>query len=202
LNYARCLVFWRSRCYDLRTYDGGENAVRTGLTIVFTGNGKGKTSAALGLALRASGHKLYVSIVQFIKGSMPTGEVRAVERLKPEVELITMGKGFVNYGHSTTPMEDHRLAAREALAAARQRMSSGSWDIVILDEVNTALSLGLIELNDVLKLISEKPLKLHLVLTGRDAHPAVIEAADLVTEMRNIKHPYDNGISAQQGIDF
>jgi cob(I)alamin adenosyltransferase len=178
------------------------NAVSKGLTIVFTGNGKGKTSAALGIALRASGHKLYVSIVQFIKGSMPTGETSAVDRLKPEVELISLGKGFVNYGKSGTPMQEHRLAAQEALAAARQRMLSGSWDIVILDEVNTALSLGLIGLNDILELIAKKPIKLHLVLTGRDAHPAVIEAADLVTEMRNIKHPYDKGVSALQGIDF
>lgn len=176
--------------------------MRKGLTIVFTGKGKGKTSAALGIALRASGHKQYVSIVQFIKGSMNTGEARAVERLKPEVELVSLGKGFVNYGPAGVTLEEHRTAAQEALKAARQRLLSGSWDIVILDELNTAVSLGLIDVNDVLDLISKKPPRLHLVLTGRDAPPAVIEAADLVTEMKNIKHPYDNGVSAQQGIDF
>ena len=176
--------------------------VRKGLVIVFTGSGKGKTSAALGIALRASGHKYYVSIVQFVKGNSRTGEARAVERLKPEVEFLPMGKGFVNMGKSDVSLEEHREAAQAALAVARKRMLSGAWDILILDEINTALALGLIALDDVLNLIANRPRKLHIVLTGRDAHPAVIEVADLVTEMKNIKHPFDSGIFAQQGIDF
>ena len=175
---------------------------RKGLIIVFTGDGKGKTSAALGIALRASGHKHYVSIVQFIKGNTQTGESRAVERLKPEVELISLGKGFVNYGNHEVPIEEHRSAARSALDAARQRVVSGSWDIVVLDEINTAISLGLIDVGDVLELIAAKPPKLHLILTGRNATQAVIDAADMVTEMRSIKHPFDNGVAAQQGVDF
>jgi cob(I)alamin adenosyltransferase len=98
--------------------------------------------------------------------------------------------------------DEHRRAAQEALKLARQRMLSGSWDVLILDEINTAASLGLIDVKDVVRLIQEKPPKLHLLLTGRDAHPEIIEAADLVTEMRKIKHPYDRGVSACQGIDY
>lgn len=176
--------------------------MRKGLIMVFTGEGKGKTSAALGIALRASGHKHYVSIVQFIKGNAQTGESRAVERLKPEVELITLGRGFVHTGNRGIPLEEHCAAARSALSVARQRVLSGSWDVVVLDEINTAMSLGLIDTDSVLELIAVKPPNLHLVLTGRNAPQAVIDAADLVTEMRNIKHPFDNGVAAQQGIDF
>lgn len=173
-----------------------------GLVIIFTGDGKGKTSASLGIALRASGHKMYVSFVQFIKNSSATGEARAAERLAPELEFMSLGKGFVNCCGDRTPLNDHRDAARESLALARQRTLSGSWDVLILDEINTAVALGLLEVKEVLDLIKAKPPKLHLILTGRNAHPDVIAAADLVTEMRNLKHPYDRGISAQKGIDF
>ncbi len=173
-----------------------------GLVIVFTGDGKGKTTAALGIALRAAGHKMYVSIVQFVKSQSTTGESRAAERLIPEIEIVSLGKGFVNCCGDQMPLDEHCRAAREALKMARQRMLSGSWDILVLDEINTAVSLGLIDVQDIISFIQEKPAKLHLLLTGRDAHPDVIAAADLVTEMRNIKHPYDRGISAFQGIDF
>ncbi len=173
-----------------------------GLVIVFTGDGKGKTSAALGIAMRASGHKMYVSIIQFIKSRTPTGETRAVEKLVPDVEIVSLGKGFVNCCGDRTPLEEHRRAAQEALAITRQRMLSGSWDILILDEVNTAVTLGLLEIGGVLDLLKAKPQKMHLILTGRDAHPDVIAAADMVTEMRNIKHPYERGIPAQEGIDY
>jgi len=169
---------------------------------VFTGDGKGKTTAALGLALRAAGHKMYVSIVQFVKSQSPTGEARAVERLVPEVELVTLGKGFVNCFGDRKPREEHHGAAASALALARQRMLSGSWDVLILDEINTAVSLGLLDVREVISLIAEKPARLHLILTGRNAHPDVIAAANLVTEMNNIKHPYDIGIRATKGIDF
>jgi cob(I)alamin adenosyltransferase len=173
-----------------------------GLVIVFTGDGKGKTTAALGVALRAAGHKMFVSIIQFVKNQTPTGEIQAAERLMPEVEIVSLGKGFVNCCGDRMPLDEHRRAAQEALKLARQRMLSGSWDILVLDEVNTAASLGLIDVQDVICLIKEKPRKLHLILTGRNVHPDVIAAADLVTEMRNIKHPYDRGIPACQGIDF
>lgn len=175
---------------------------KKGLIIVFTGEGKGKTSAALGIALRASGHKMYVSIVQFIKASAGMGEARAVERLNPEVEFISMGRGFVNCCGSTIPFEDHRKAAAEALEAARLRLHSGGWDILILDEINTAVSLGLLDISDVIDLVRNKPPKPHLVLTGRDAHADLISIADMVTEMRCLKHPYDKGLPARKGIDF
>ncbi len=173
-----------------------------GLVIVFTGDGKGKTSAALGIAMRASGHKMYVSIIQFVKSQAPTGETRAAERLIPEIEIVSLGKGFVNCCGDRTPLEAHRAAARQALEMTRQRMLSGSWDILILDEINTAVTLGLLDAGSVLDLLKARPSKLHMILTGRDAHPDVIAAADLVTEMRNIKHPYDYGIPAQKGIDY
>ncbi len=170
--------------------------------IVFTGDGKGKTSASLGVALRASGHKMYVSLVQFIKSSSATGEARAAERLAPELEFVSLGKGFVNCCGDRTPLKEHRDAAREALAVARRRMLSGSWDILILDEINTAVALGLLDIKDILDLVNAKPDRVHLILTGRDAHPDVIAEADLVTEMRNVKHPYDRGIPAQKGVDY
>ncbi len=173
-----------------------------GLVIVFTGDGKGKTSAALGVALRAVGHRMYVSVIQFIKSSAATGEAKAAERLSPELELVSLGKGFVNCCGSTTPLEEHRKAAREALSIARQRMHSGAWDVLILDELNTAVDLGLVSITEVLDLIREKPLKLHLVITGRNAHSDLIAAADMVTEMRSLRHPFDNGQHARRGIDF
>ena len=173
-----------------------------GLVIVFTGEGKGKSSAALGVALRACGHKMYVSIVQFIKNPSAMGEALAIGRLAPEVEFVSLGKGFVNCCGDTKSPDEHKRSAAEALSLARQRIISGAWDIVILDEINVAVHLGLIDIHDVLELVRRKPAKLHLILTGRDAHPDLIAVADMVTEMNNIKHPYDAGIPAQEGIDY
>jgi cob(I)alamin adenosyltransferase len=176
--------------------------LQKGLVIVFTGDGKGKSSAALGITLRAYGHKMYVSFVQFIKSPSETGEARAAERLVPEIEFVSMGKGFVNCCGSTTPLNEHKKVADDALTAARQRIHSASWDIVVLDEINVAVKLGLIDIKDVLELVRSKPPELHLVLTGRDAHPDLIAAADMVTEMRDLKHPYAAGVPAQKGIDY
>ena len=176
--------------------------MQKGLIIVFTGDGKGKTSAALGIALRSSGHRMQVSMIQFVKSSTESGEERAAERLKPDYELLTMGKGFVNHPGSRVPFEKHLQAAAEALSLARQRITSGFWDVVILDEINVAVHLGLVDIGDVLALLREKPAKLHVVLTGRNANAAVIDMADMVTEMRDIKHPYGNGTQAQKGIDY
>lgn len=176
--------------------------MQKGLVIVFTGDGKGKSSAALGITLRAFGHKMYVSFIQFIKSESDTGESRACERLAPEIEFVSLGKGFVNCCGNTAPMEDHKKAAAEALTAARQRIQSASWDIVVLDEINIAVKLGLVDIKDVLDLVRSKPPELHLILTGRDAHPDLIAAADMVTEMRDLKHPYNSGVPAQQGIDY
>jgi cob(I)alamin adenosyltransferase len=158
----------------------------------------------MGVALRAVGHRMYVSVVQFIKsrGSSNVGEARAAERLAPELEFVSLGRGFVSCCGDTTPLTEHKKTAAEAMQHARQRMLSGAWDVLILDEINTAVALGLVDIVDVLAMVRIKPPKLHLILTGRDAHPDLIAAADMVTEMRSVKHPYENGVPARKGIDF
>ena len=170
--------------------------------IVFTGDGKGKSSAALGIALRAFGHNMSVSVIQFIKGPLLTGEAKAAERLRPPIRFISLGRGFVTGHEDEIPFSEHQRAAEEALTLARQIMASGPLDILILDEISNAVQLGLVDIRDVLDLISNKPAGLHLILTGRDAHPDLIAAADLVTEMRAVKHPFDSGMPSQKGIDY
>lgn len=174
-----------------------------GLIIVHTGNGKGKTTAALGLALRAWGDGLRVLILQFIKGGWKYGELRAIETLAEEegrIRVEQCGLGFTRKGEKNEA--EHRAAATAALEKARQAIRSGDWDLIVLDEINYAVKFGLIEECEMLALLAEKPPTLHLVLTGRAATPALIERADLVTEMCEIKHPYQNGIKAQKGIEF
>jgi cob(I)alamin adenosyltransferase len=176
-----------------------------GLVLVFTGDGKGKTTAAMGLALRAAGHKLRVLVIQFIKGAWKTGEQEAVRALEPYITLVRAGRGFT-LEHLRDPrisMDEHRQAAADGYALAQQAISSGEYDLVILDEICGTLSAGLLSLEEVLQLLERKPPRLHVVLTGRGAPPELIERADLVTEMRLIKHPYrDQGIAAQRGIEF
>lgn len=172
------------------------------MVIVFTGEGKGKTSAAMGLALRSAGHDMYVSVIQFIKSPQMAGEARAAERLAPKIEFLSTGKGFVNTPSNPVPFADHRKAARDALVLARKQIAAGSWDVIILDEITVALRHGLLDIDDVVELIRNKPPKLHLVLTGRDAPDDLIALADLVTEMKAVKHPYDSGVQAQRGIDY
>lgn len=176
-----------------------ENA---GLVIVYTGKGKGKTTAALGMALRAIGYDYKVCMIQFIKGSWHYGEMTSSKRLEPEFELTAVGKGFVGIMDDKSPIEDHKKIADEALAIAKEKMTSEKYDIVILDEINYAVNLGLVEIDDVLKLIQTKPTNVNLVLTGNHVRDEVIELADLVTEMREIKHPFKSGIRAKKGIDF
>ncbi len=178
------------------------DAPRKGLVLVLTGDGKGKTTSCLGIAVRAVGYGMRVIMIQFIKGSLHYGELEGAKRLAPEFELIPMGKGFVGIMGDTLAFREHVAAAGEALAAARERMLSGKYDIVILDEINVALHLGLVALEDVLALIRRKPENVHLVLSGRNAHAEVLRLAHLVSEIRNIKHPYDQGIEAQKGIDY
>jgi cob(I)alamin adenosyltransferase len=177
--------------------------MRRGLTVVFTGDGKGKTSAALGIALRSCGHGMRVAMVQFIKSPTETGEEKIAERLKPELDLVTMGRGFVHHHAGTASFSEHQQAAAEALHLARQRTRSEYWDVVILDEINVAVGLGLVAIEDVLSLLRNKPAAMHVVLTGRNAHADLIAFADVVTEMRSVKHPFDDhGLPAQQGIDY
>ena len=175
---------------------------KDGLVIVYTGDGKGKTTAALGMALRAAGYNHKICIIQFIKGSWPYGEIESIKRLEPEVELVIVGKGFVGIIDDKSPREDHEKIAKEAIKISKEKIQSGNYDIVILDEVNYAINLNLINLNDVLDLIKLKPEKLNLVLTGNHAKKEIIDAADLVTEMKEIKHPFKSGIKAKKGIDF
>ena len=173
-----------------------------GLVIVYTGGGKGKTSAALGLVLRAVGYNHKVCMVQFVKGSWHYGELDSAKRLAPEFELITAGKGFVGILDDKSPREEHVKAANDTLAISREKIMSGKFDIVILDEINYAIQLELLKLGDVIDMIKSKPVELDLVLTGNHAAKEVIELADLVTEMKEIKHPFKSGIKAKKGIDF
>ena len=173
-----------------------------GLVIVYTGNGKGKTTAALGMALRAIGYDHKVCMLQFIKGSWHYGEMDSSKKLEPNFELIAIGKGFVGILDDNSPREEHEKYAAEALRICREKINSGNYNVVILDEVNYAINLGLIDVQEIIKLIKEKPSNLDLVLTGRDVKEEIVELADLVTEMKEIKHPFKSGIKAKKGIDF
>ncbi len=174
---------------------------RKGLIIVHTGTGKGKTTAGLGMALRATGHKFRVLMIQFIKGSLNSGEIKAASRLHPFFDIVPMGKGFIGLKNKTADPEDQKAVA-SAWRFAEKRIASGEFDMIILDEINYAIDYKLLLVEDILKVLARKPDSLHLVLTGRNAHPRIIELADLVTEMREIKHPFQKGIKAQKGIEF
>ena len=167
------------------------------------GKGKGKTTAALGIALRATGYEKRICMIQFIKGSWHYGEMDSSKRLEPEFEMVAVGKGFVGIIDDKSPKEDHEKIAKEAIRISNEKIQSGNYDIVILDEINYAVNLELnFDVNDVLNLIKLKPKEVDLVLTGNYAKEEVIEIADLVTEMREIKHPFQRGIKAKKGIDF
>ena len=172
-----------------------------GLTLVFTGSGKGKTTAALGMALRAWGQGMKVLILQFIKGGWKYGELKAAEKLGPGFEMRQMGEGFIKDA-GENGLEAHRQAAQTALAEARQVVREGKYDLIVLDEINYAVHYGLVDLADVLEIVRVKSPGLHLVLTGRNVAGEVVELADLVTEMKEIKHPYAAGIPAQKGVEF
>ena len=173
-----------------------------GLTIVYTGKGKGKTTAALGIALRATGYKKKTCMIQFIKGSWHYGEMYSSKKLEPEFEMVAVGKGFVGIIDDKSTKEDHEKVAKEAIKISNEKIHSGNYDIVILDEINYAVNLNLISIEDVLNIIKSKPQNVDLVLTGNYAKDEVLEIADLVTEMREIKHPFQQGIKAKKGIDF
>jgi cob(I)alamin adenosyltransferase len=168
-----------------------------GYVQVYTGNGKGKTTAALGLALRAAGAGLRVFIAQFLKGG-DYSEIRALRRLEENITVKQYGRGvFIN----GKPADEDVLAARQGLAEARERMASGEYDVVILDEANVAALLGLVTVGDLLDFIGIKPYDVELVITGRSADPLVMKRADLVTEMTEVKHYYRDGVQAREGIE-
>lgn len=166
---------------------------------VYTGNGKGKTTAALGLALRAVGRGFKVCMVQFIKGGGEYGEHEAARRLAPLLTIHQTGRDNWIFKDKLDP-EDIRVA-QEALVLARQALTSGDYDLVILDEINGAVWFGLLSVEDILDLMAARPASVELVLTGRSADPRVIEAADLVTEMTEVKHYYQQGVPARIGIE-
>lgn len=172
---------------------------RQGLVIVYTGDGKGKTTAALGIALRAVGSGMKVLMVQFIKGAWRTGELDAATRFPELLQIRPMGEGFT---WDTKNPERDREKARQCWEYGKSEALSGKWDIVIFDEINYVVSYDYLPADLVVEFLQNKPPELHIILTGRDAHPKITELADLVTEMKEIKHPFKKGISAQRGIDF
>jgi len=177
---------------------GATETRRMGLVEVYTGDGKGKTTAALGLAMRAAGHGMCTYIGQFLKGWL-TGELEAARMMSPYIVIEQLGEA------SSGPirMDSHQAElVRQGLQRVRQVMASGEYDIVILEEINVALSLALVSLDEVLALLEERPPDVELVLTGRGAPQELIAQADLVTEMRVVKHPYDRGVRARPGIEF
>ena len=174
---------------------------RRGLILINTGPGKGKTTAALGTALRAVGNGMKVLMLQFLKGSWHYGELDAVEAFGGNFVLKQMGRGFVKIGGAETDPEDVRLV-EEAWAEARAAIESGAWDMVVLDEINYAISYRMLDAAVVAEALKQKPEMVHVILTGRNAHPLLVELADTVTEMREVKHAYQKGILAQRGIEF
>ena len=174
---------------------------KKGLVIVHTGDGKGKTTAALGLALRAWGDGLKILILQFIKGGQKSGELKALQKdiWDGRILIKQCGKGFTRRDEKNAAL--HKAAAREALDEARREIKSGAWDMVILDEINYAVKFELISERDALELLDERDAT-HLVFTGRDAAPELVRRADLVTQMQQVKHHFQRGVAAQIGIEF
>jgi cob(I)alamin adenosyltransferase len=176
---------------------------RRGLTLVYTGNGKGKTTAAVGLTVRAAGNRMRVFFLQFIKGQWKSGE-REILRGLPGVDLEVTGRGFTieRLRNPRIPLEDHAAAAAHGWQVAHTIVGEGVYDVVVLDEILGAVKAGLVPLDELLALVRSKPPELHLVLTGRNAPAELIDLADLVSEIQPIKHPLQKGIKAQRGIEF
>ena len=178
--------------------------VEKGLLIVHTGKGKGKSTAAFGLAVRAIGNGMKVGVVQYVKGKWQTGERGVLERFPDQVEIRTMGEGFT---WETQDRARDIRAARNAWDVSRRMIEASrgddpKYDLVLLDELNIVLRYGYLDLAEVVEFLSNKPEMLHVVVTGRNAKPELIEAADLVTEMTMVKHPFRAGVKAQKGIEF
>jgi len=177
----------------------GSLELSQGLVQVFTGDGKGKTTAALGAVMRALGQGLRVYVVFFMKGDYPYGERRILAQL-PDVDLASFGS--LDFVDPANVRPQDREQARQALAAAREAIFSDNYDVAVLDEINVAVAFGLIPLDEVMALIRDKPLGVELILTGRKAHPELVRVADLVTECLKVKHPYDRGIGSRRGIEY
>jgi len=173
------------------------------MLLTFTGNGKGKTTAAIGNAFRLLGAGKKALMVQFIKGPWESGEHKTVERLSPDFKIIKTGKGFVGIMGDTLPIEDHMKAAEDGFSIARREISGGKYHLLILDEVHNAIALGLVPLSYVIAFLDYAKDKVeYMITTGRDAPPEIIDRADLVTEMLEIKHPFQKGKAATKDLDF
>lgn len=175
------------------------------MLIVFTGNGKGKTTAAIGQAIRSLGHNKRVLMIQFIKGDWETGEKRFPKKFKIQnsrFKILTLGRGFVGILGDKLPFAEHKKTARNALKLAEQKIKSEKWDLIILDEINVAVNLKLIKAAAVLKILKKLPEEKTIILTGRDAPKSFIKAADLATEMKEIKHPFRKGKAAKAAVEF
>jgi cob(I)alamin adenosyltransferase len=171
-----------------------------GLVQIFTGGGKGKTTAALGTVIRAAGHGLKICVIFFIKGESTIGEYRTLAGL-PDVKIASFGlRQFIYKNNEINPAE--KAQAKAALAAAREAVTGGAYDLVVLDEILVAVYFKLIEVEEVQRLLKDRPPHVDLIMTGRNADSRLIAAADLVTEMVNIKHPFEKGIKARKGIEY
>ncbi|KKU48497.1 hypothetical protein A3H10_02205 [Candidatus Uhrbacteria bacterium RIFCSPLOWO2_12_FULL_46_10] len=193
-----------------------KSIAKKGLFIIYVGRGKGKTTAAMGLAIRAAGMGLNVYIIQFIKGEWPSGERNFIEAFNimrqryknnkkikiGRLKILASGRGFVKILGDKKPIGAHKKAARQALELSQQAMLSHKYDVVILDEAISAIETKLIKINDLLKFVRLKPDMVHLVMTGHDAPKSLITKADLVSDVKMVKHPYYQGVLAQRGIDY
>ena len=173
--------------------------MKKGLIMVNTGDGKGKTTAALGLALRAAGHNFKICIIQFIKGSWTYGEMGALKRFEDVIDFHVTGQGFT---WKSKDLEKDKKLARKGWDLARQCIAGDAYDLVVLDELTYLMSYGIVETADVLAALQEKPERLHVLITGRNAPDELVAMSDLVTEMKLVKHPFDAGVKAQKGIEF
>ncbi|NPA95374.1 MAG: cob(I)yrinic acid a,c-diamide adenosyltransferase [Thermodesulfobacteria bacterium] len=173
--------------------------MKKGLLMVFTGNGKGKTTSALGLAMRAAGHSMKVAFYQFIKGSWKYGEMEAMKRFSDLVDFQVLGRGFT---WQSDDLEKDKALAKSAWEKAKEAIFSGKYHMVILDEFTYVLNYEMVDQDEVLTALKARPQGVHVVITGRNAPEALLNMADLVTEMKEIKHPYQKGIKAQKGVEF
>ncbi|HAX17987.1 MAG TPA: cob(I)yrinic acid a,c-diamide adenosyltransferase [Actinobacteria bacterium] len=183
--------------------DDYSRKIKKGLILINTGTGKGKTTAALGCALRAAGHKQKVLILQFIKGTMKTGELESLDKLKPYIEIKQLGEGFIKYREGKPQItEKDRKNAEESFEYAEKKIKTGNYDLIILDEIINSVNFGLIKTDTLINLLLQKPDSLSIILTGAYASPELIEIADTVTEMKPVKHAFEKGVKALKGLEY
>jgi cob(I)alamin adenosyltransferase len=175
---------------------------KQGLVVVLSGYGKGKTTSAMGMVLRAAGHGMRSCIIQFMKGDIYTGEWDGVKLLAGLVELTATGKGFCGIQGNPYPHAEHRENAQAAIRLVHEKMESDQFDLMVLDEINNALDLKLVDLEQVMAILKARPERLHLIMTGRDVHQEIVDLADTVSSVNEIKHAYRKDIEPQPGVDY